>query len=439
LATTGCATLNNCTLTEEVNVEQREANTMNRQRLLERFLRYVVIDTTANEHAETYPSSPGQFVLGKVLLDELHAMGLKNSVQDEHGLVWATIPANVAHAAPVVAFNSHLDTSPETTGRNVRPQVIQSYSGGDLVLPGDSSKVIRADDHPELAALIGNTIITTDGTTLLGGDDKAGLAIIMEMAQTLVEEPTREHGEIRLLFTCDEEIGQGVAKVDLKKLAANVCYTLDGGGANEVDVETFSADLAVILIRGVNIHPSIGKNRMVNALRAAGEFLSRLPRELAPETTEGRQGFIHPYSMEGGVAEVKLRIILRDFETSQLRDQADTLRVIAAEVEQIYPGVSFALQFTQQYRNLAEGLRAEPRAVALAQQAHENLGRKAKLSIIRGGTDGSQLTALGLPTPNLSSGQHNPHSPLEWACLDEMQLACEMIIELTRLWGAEHI
>ena len=410
---------------------------VNRGRLLDRFLRYVRVDTTAVEDAGTYPSSPGQRVLGAMLVDELQAMGIDDAAQDEHGIVVATVHSRGADAAPVVAFNAHVDTSPETTGANVKPQVIDGYSGGDLVLPGDPEKVIRVSENPELEQLHGCTLITTDGTTLLGGDDKAGVAIIMELAASLMETPDIKHGPIRLLFTCDEEIGHGVDYVDIEKLAARACYTLDGGGANDLDVETFSADLAIVTVKGINIHPSIAKGRMVNAIRVASEFVARLPREMSPETTSGRAGFIHPYQMEGGVAEVTMRIILRDFETSGLAEQAKLLRKIAGEVEAEFAGAVVTVDPRPQYRNMRDGLVKEPRAVRYAELAHQRLNRDVKLSIIRGGTDGSQLTERGLPTPNLSSGQHNPHSPLEWACLDEMQQAAEVIVELAQVWAED--
>ncbi|MBP88869.1 MAG: peptidase T [Planctomycetaceae bacterium] len=411
---------------------------IDRERLLDRFLRYVQVDTTAVEGTDTYPSSPGQMTLGAMLVDELQAMGIDNAAQDEHGIVVATVPSRGAESAPVVAFNSHVDTSPETTGAHVKPQVINGYTGGDLVLPGDPEKVIRVSENPELNDLHGCTLITTDGTTLLGGDDKAGLAIIMELTQSLMETSDITHGPVRILFTCDEEIGRGIDYVDIEKLAATACYTLDGGGANDLDVETFSADLAVVTVRGVNIHPSIAKDRMVNAIRAASAFVDRLPREtLSPETTSGREGFLHPYQIEGGVAEVTIRIILRDFETAGLEKQAELLRKVAAEVESQFSGASISVETRPQYRNMRDGLEKEPRAVKCAQLAHQRLKREAKLSIIRGGTDGSQLTERGLPTPNLSSGQHNPHSPLEWACLDEMVQAAEVLVELAQVWAED--
>jgi tripeptide aminopeptidase len=418
------------------DVQPQGNSLMNRDRLLERFLRYVAIETTANDTATTYPSSVGQLELGRLLTDELLALGLSNARQDEHGLVVATIPANVSHQVPVVAFNAHLDTSPETSGANVKPQVIAAYTGGDICLPGDPAKVIRLADNPELANLIGATLITTDGTTLLGADDKAGVAIIMELAAHLTEHPEIPHGPVRILFTCDEEIGHGVDHVNLQTLAAEAAYTLDGAGANTIDVETFSADLATVTVRGVNIHPSIAKGRMVNALRAMGRLLDRLPRhELAPEAADGRQGFLHPYALQGGVAEATCKILLRDFDTANLAHHAERLQQMAREIEQEFAGIQIDVQVQAQYRNMADGLKRDPRAVQYAQEAHRRLGRTPSLTIIRGGTDGSMLTARGLPTPNLSSGQHTPHSPLEWACLDEMVQALQVLVELVQVWS----
>ncbi|MCA9269885.1 MAG: peptidase T, partial [Planctomycetales bacterium] len=384
---------------------------MNRDRLLQSFLRYVRVDTTAGEPGGAYPSSPGQLELGAMLRDELAALGAADVAQDEHGLVYATIPATVDRPTPVVALNSHVDTSPETTGKNVQPQVIASYAGGDIALAGDPSQVIRVSENPELNDLLGATLVTTDGTTLLGGDDKGGVSVIMELAAHLLEHPEIPHGPIRILFTCDEEIGHGVDHVELEKLGADVCYTLDGAGANDIDTETFSADLAVVTVRGVNIHPSIAKGRMVNALRAAGAFLARLPADtLAPEVADGREGFIHPCFVDGMVAHAEIQLILRDFETEQLARQAALLRDVAAGVMRDVPGCRIDVAIKKQYRNMREGLLREPRAVDYAVRAHQRLGREPRLTIVRGGTDGSQLTERGLPTPNLSCGQHNPHS-----------------------------
>jgi tripeptide aminopeptidase len=410
---------------------------MSTDRLLERFLRYVGVDTTARDDAGTYPTSPGQLELGRMLVEELRAMGIADAAQDEHGIVMATVPASSAsHAdAPRIAFNAHVDTSPETTGKNVRPQVIRDYAGGDIPLPGDKTRVIRVTDNPELESLHGKTLITTDGTTLLGADDKSGLAVVMEAAERWMENGDLPRGPVRLLFTCDEEIGHGVDHVDLKKLGATVCYTLDGSAAGEIDIETFSADLATITIEGVNIHPSIGKGRMKNAVRAAGTFLAHLPPELSPECTDDRQGFLHPYTIDGGVAEVTIRVLIRDFDTANLARHAEILRRAAADTREAHPGVNVDVRITTQYRNMADGLAKEPRAVAYAQAAYEKLGIKPKLSIIRGGTDGSRLTELGLPTPNLSTGEHNPHSPLEWTCLEEMEQAVKVVLKIGEVWA----
>ncbi len=409
---------------------------IDRERLLQRFLNYVRLDTTAREGQTTYPSSPGQLELGRLLKDELRAAGLADATQTEMGIVLATVPPTVSERVPVVAFNAHVDTSPETTGKNVCPQVWRNYAGGDVVLPGKKDAVIRLAENPELQSLVGQTIITSDGTTLLGADDKAGLAVIMETVACLQEHPHITHGAIRICFTCDEEIGHGVDHVDLNRLGADVCYTLDGQGTDEIDIETFSADLAEVTIRGVNIHPSIAKGRMVNAIRVASDFVARLPREaLSPESTSEREGFLHPYHFQSGVAEARIRILLRDFQTANLAELAARLRIAAQESERAFPGASIEIRGTPQYRNMAEGLAREPRAVSFAKQALERLGRVPRLTIIRGGTDGSRFTELGLPTPNLSTGEHNPHSPLEWTCLEEMAQAVVMLIELVQVWA----
>lgn len=404
--------------------------------LLERFCRYVRIHTTANEHASTYPSSPGQLELSRLLAQELRDMGVRDAHADEYGIVMATIPPTVPHKTPTLAFLAHVDTSPETTGKDVKPQIHRNYDGRDIVLPGDPSKVLRLADNPELAQLVGKTIITTDGTTLLGADDKAGVAVIMELARYLLTHREIKHGPVRLCFTCDEEIGHGVDHVDLKQLGADVGYTLDGSGQGEVDSETFSADLAVVTITGVNIHPSIGKGRMVNAVRLAGAFIERLPwQALSPETTCEREGFLHPYHISGGVAEVTLRILLRDFDTPKLADKAELLGAIARLLEVEHPRCRIEVKVTPQYRNMADGLKKEPRAVAFAEEAIRRAGMVPKRTIIRGGTDGSRLTEMGLPTPNLSTGEHNPHSPLEWTCLEEMQSAVRVLVELVQIWA----
>lgn len=406
------------------------------EQLLARFLRYVTVDTKADPASTTYPSSPGQTTLAAKLRDELRELGVRDAVQDEYGLVYATVPAtSESRGCPTIAWNAHVDTSPEAPGKDVRPQVIRGYAGGDLVLPGDRTQVIREQENPELRQLVGATLITTDGTTLLGADDKAGIAVIMQSVATLLAHPEIAHGPIRILFTCDEEIGKGVDHVDLKRLGADACYTLDGPAANSIDVETFSADLATVTITGINIHPSIAKDRMVNAIKSAARFLSALPQDLAPEVTADREGFVHPYQIEGQVDRVVIRLLLRDFVTERLAEQADLLRQIAKDTMASAAGAKIQIDITKQYRNLGDGLLKAPRVVELAEKAHQRLGRTAKREIIRGGTDGSRLTELGLPTPNLSCGQHTPHSRLEWACLEEMTAACEVLIALAECWA----
>lgn len=414
---------------------------MNHQRLLERFIRYTAVDTTAAPDSTSYPSSPGQLELGKLIAGELRALKLADVEHDANGIVWATVPdntvpSNTPSKVDAFALCAHFDTSPETTGKNVKAVVWKNYDGTDLALPGDPRQVLKVSGNPELKNYVGRTLITTDGTTLLGADDKAGLAVIMEAVTHLVENPTLPHGPIRVCFTCDEEIGHGVDHVDPQKLAAVCCYTLDGSAADEIDVETFSADVAIVTFTGVNIHPSIAKGRMVNAVRAAGAFLDQLPRKsLSPETTEKREGFLHPYAIEGGVASATVRVLLRDFDTAKLDGQNELLQTAAAAVLQEFPGVEINLRVTPQYRNPADGLKKEPRAVAYAEQALKNLGRSPKQTIIRGGTDGSRLTELGVPSPNLSTGEHNPHSPLEWTCLEEMAAAVEGLVELAAVWA----
>jgi len=403
--------------------------------LLDRFLRYVRIDTKADEKSTTYPSSPGQLVLGKMLCDELLAMGLADAVQNEHGLVFATVPGNVP-GAPTIAFNSHVDTNPENSGKNVDPQVIRNYPGGDIVLPKDPTKVIRVSENPDLNAVIGKTVITTDGTTLLGADDKAGVSVIMEAARILMENPTIPHGPVRIVFTCDEEIGYGVKHLEPAQIGAVVAYTLDGMASGEIEDETFSADAATVTVTGVNIHPSIGKGRMINAVRLAGMFLDRLPkRVLSPETTAGREPFLHPLTIEGGTGEVKIGFLLRSFDTPDLAIQAELLREIARQVEREHPGATVKVETRKQYRNMRDGIAKEPRAVKFAEEATRRAGLVPQFKIIRGGTDGSQLTEKGLPTPNLSTGEHNPHSPLEWTCLEEMEAAVRVVIELCQVWA----
>lgn len=406
--------------------------------LRDRFLRYVRLDTQADEASDSVPSTAKQLVLSQLLADECREIGLTDIELTPAGTVYATIPATVSHSAPTICWLAHVDTSPEYSAESITPIVHENYAGGDLILPGDRSKVIRVAENPALDELIGGTIITADGTTLLGADDKAGIAVILTAAEQLLSDRSILHGPIRLCFTCDEEIGRGCDHVDLARIDAVCGYTLDSDGTGRVDVETFSADQAVVTVEGVNTHPSIGRGVMVNAIRILSSFLAELPVETdSPETTGGREGFLHPYHVEGGVARAEARIILRDFETSKLSDYATLLESIADRLRRRHPKATITVAVRPQYRNMREGLAKEPRAVEFAIEATRHAGIEPRREIIRGGTDGSRLTELGLPTPNLSCGQHNPHSPLEWTSVDEMERAVAVLIELAKRWGQE--
>lgn len=406
--------------------------------LLDRFLAYVRIDTQADEHSSTSPSTAKQLVLCRLLAEECKALGLADVSLSEQGVVMATVPATVDHEAPTIAWVAHVDTSPETSGTNVQPVVHAGYDGGDLVLPGDPGRVIRVAENPELKQLVGGTIITSDGTTLLGADDKSGVAVIMAAAERLMTKREVRHGPIRLVFTCDEEIGRGTEHLDLSAVNARVGYTLDGFGKGVINAETFSADLAVVKVTGINTHPSVGKGALVNAIKILAEFLDALPKEaLSPETTDGREGFVHPYAISGGVASAEARVLIRDFDEEGLAAHAALLASIATRLRGAHPKAAITVKISPQYRNMREGIAKEPRALALALEAMRQAGIEPSESPIRGGTDGSLLTSLGLPTPNLSTGEHNPHSPLEWTSLEEMEAAVEVLVRLADLWGRE--
>lgn len=396
--------------------------------LIERFCRYVRVETTADEESNTYPSSDGQTELGKQLLAELREFGLE-ATMDEHSVVLATLPGTVPNA-PTICWLAHMDTSPESSGKNVEPQIVESYDGGDISLK--NGKVIPAED---LEGLKGKTLVTTDGTTLLGADDKAGIAVIMTAVERLLAQPERPRCAIKILFTCDEEIGRGTDKLDIQKIGATCAYTLDGEGQGQIENETFSADLAMISIKGKNIHPGLAYSKMVNAIRAAGRFLEKLPPELSPERTRGKEPFIHPYVLKGGVDEVNLRVLLRSFDSSDLAAQAQLLNKAADETIRELDGISIELKVVEQYRNMAEYLEKEPRAVEFAATAYRRVGIEPVFKSIRGGTDGSRLSELGLPTPNLSTGMHNFHSELEFCCVDEMETAISVLLELAELWA----
>lgn len=405
--------------------------------LLDRFRQYVKVDTRSVDDTKNYPSSEGQRVLGKMLAEELAALGLADAAVDSNGIVFATIPGK-APKAPTIAWLAHMDTSPEASGKDVKPIVHPKYRGGDIVLPGDTTQVIRPADSPALEKLRGKTLITSDGTTLLGADDKAGLAVIVTAVEELMRQPRLRHGPIRIVFTCDEEIGRGCDRLDPRKIGATAAYTLDGEEEGVIENETFSADLATVTISGYNIHPGLATGKMVNAVRLAGRFLEGLPwHTLAPETTCGRAGFLHPYVIEGGVAEVKLKVLLRSFVAKELKDHKRVLEQVAATVRAEFPRAKIDIAIKKQYRNMLEHLEREPRAVQLAVEAMRAAGVEPEFRSIRGGTDGSRLSEMGLPTPNLSVGMYNFHSKLEFACLDEMESAVRVLVELARLWGKE--
>lgn len=404
--------------------------------LLDRFIRYVKIDTQSDENSPSSPSTQKQFDLSRVLESECKEMGLENVSLSEHGIVLATLPSTVSHKAPTIAWIAHVDTTSDYSGTNVNPIVHENYQGGDISLPEGDSLVIKFDD--ELKEVIGHTVITTDGSTLLGADDKSGVAAIMTAVEHLKNHPEIEHGPIRVCFTVDEEIGRGCENIDLTKIDSVCGYTLDSSGCGRIDSETFSADAATVTVRGINTHPSEGKDKLVNAIRLLAKFIDRLPQDhLAPEVTDGRDGFMHPYNIEGDVTEASIKMILRDFETEKLPEQANLLKKIAKEIEAEEPRCKIEVTTRKQYRNMRDGMDKEPRALPLAIEATKAVGLEPFLSIIRGGTDGSILTEMGLPTPNLSSGQHNVHSPLEWTSVEQMQTAADVLVELAKLWGKE--
>ncbi len=402
--------------------------------VLDRFLRYVVIDTQSDPASDTQPSTEKQKDLGRVLVAELLALGLTDAHLDEHGNVYATIPSNTDRDVPVICFCSHMDTAPDFTGTNVKPQLVRNYQGGDITLTGDTSQVIRVASHPQLKNQIGNDIVTTDGTTLLGADDKAGVAEIMTAAVNLMANPDIKHGTIKILFTTDEEIGRGADKVDLEKLGARFAYTLDGSTVGEIENETFSADGVVIEITGVAMHPGYAKGKMENAIKAASDIVTRLPRDIAPETTDGRQGFIHPVDISGSMESARLQLIVRDFTETGLKEKENLLRQITQEVMANYPGSSHNLTVKHQYRNMKEVLDRHPEIMENLEEAVRRVGLEPVRHSIRGGTDGSRLSFMGLPCPNIYTGGHAYHSPLEWVSVQDMEKAVETIVALVKVW-----
>jgi tripeptide aminopeptidase len=401
----------------------------------ERLLRYVVIDTQSDPSSPTCPSTEKQKNLGRLLAAELKAMGLADAHMDAHGYVYATIPATSDQKVPVICFCSHMDTSPDCTGTNVKPQIVRNYRGGDIVLPGDRTQIIRVAEHPELNNQIGNDIVTTDGTTLLGADNKAGLAEIMDAAQFLVKNPQIKHGAIKILFTPDEEIGRGVDKVDLKKLGADFAYTMDGETAGTIEDETFSADGVTITIEGVSTHPGFAKGRMEHAIKIAAAIVERLPKATcSPETTEGREGFLHPIGISGALEQTTLGFIVRDFTEAGLKEKEALLEGIAKDVMKAYPRSTWRMEVKEQYRNMKEVIDRHPEIVAYAVEAIGRAGLTPVRSSIRGGTDGSRLSFMGLPCPNIFAGEHAFHSRLEWVSRQDMEKAVQTIVHLAMIW-----
>ena len=404
-------------------------------RVTERFLRYVVIDTQSDPASPNCPSTEKQKDLGRLLAAELREIGLSDAHLDDHGYVYATLPANTDKPVPVICFCSHMDTSPDCSGANVRPQVVKNYRGGDIVLPADPSQVIRFAEHPALAHQIGHDIITTDGTTLLGADNKAGIAEIMDAVHFLLKNPQIKHGTIKVLFTPDEEIGRGVDKADLKKLGADFAYTIDGESAGQIEDETFSADGATITIQGVSTHPGFAKGKMEHAIKIAAAIVDRLPKDTcSPETTEGREGFLHPTGISGTLESAMLGFIVRDFTEEGLREKEALLERIVKEVMKDFPRSTYRLDIKQQYRNMKVVIDRHPKIVDYAVEAIRRAGLTPEKSLIRGGTDGSRLSFMGLPCPNIFAGEHAFHSRLEWVSRQDMEKAVQTIVHLAMIW-----
>jgi tripeptide aminopeptidase len=404
--------------------------------VLDRFLRYVGYDTQSREGADAYPSTPGQLVLLRDLVSELRAIGLADASMDEHGYVTATIPATTRKQhVPVIGFIAHVDTSPEMSGVGVKPLVHRGYDGGDLVLPDDPEAVLRAADSPYLAECIGHDIVTASGLTLLGADNKSGVAEIMTAAEYLLAHPEIPHGAVRIAFTPDEEVGQGTKYFDVPAFGAHCAYTIDGGPRGELEFESFSADAMSITFRGFNTHPGFAKGRMVNAIKLAARFIDRLPADrLSPETTEALEGFVHPYVVQASVDRTTVKLLVRDFVTTGLAHKERWLEALAQEIVASVPGASAESRVEQSYRNMREVLDNHPLVVDCARAAIARAGLPVQERAIRGGTDGSRLSFMGLPTPNIFAGEQNFHSRLEWVSVQDMEKAVEVIVELAKVW-----
>ena len=409
---------------------------INEKSISERLMRYVQIDTQSDPHSNTHPTTAKQKDLSKLLVKELKETGVNETETDEYGYVYATIPSNTEKQnVPVICFCSHLDTAPDCSGANIKPILHKTYNGKDITLPDDPSQVLKMSEYPYLKHHIGSDIITASGSTLLGADDKSGVSIIMETVSYLINNPSVKHGDIKILFTPDEEVGKGTAKLDVKKLGAQFGYTLDGGEAGSLEDETFSADAAKIIISGVIAHPGYAKNKLVNAIKIAGEILQALPKdEWSPETTAAKEGFVHPVHIEGMAEKATIEFIIRDFNLEKLKQHEERLKHIASEVISKYPGAMMEFILQEQYRNMKEVLNKYPKVVDFAVEAIERSGLKVKTESIRGGTDGSRLSYIGLPCPNIFTGMQAIHSKLEWIGVKDMVKSAETIVHLCMIW-----
>jgi tripeptide aminopeptidase len=405
--------------------------------VLERFLRYVKIDTTSDPDSKTVPSTAKQLVLIDLLVQELKALGLSDAERDAQGIVMATLPATSPKKdMPVIGWLAHVDTSPDMSGANVKPIVHKDYDGRDLVLPDEPSAVLSPREDADLAGKRGEDIVTASGTTLLGADDKSGVAVVMAAVEYLLQNPSLTHGTIRVAFTPDEEIGRGVRHFDVARFGAYCAYTLDGAGLGTLEAETFSADAMIVTFQGRNTHPGFAHGTMVNAVKVAADFVNRLPKDsLSPETTREREGFVHPNDMVSSVDRTSVRFIIRDFETAGLAVKEDFLRELARETVDEWPGSSVTFEVKESYRNMRDVLAKHPKVVDLAREAIRRTGLTLVESRIRGGTDGSILSEMGLPTPNIFTGQHRFHSRLEWISVQDMEKSVQVLAHLAQLWA----
>ncbi|AKM19058.1 peptidase T [Geobacillus stearothermophilus] len=405
-----------------------------KQELIERFIRYAKVNTQSDPESSTCPSTQGQWELARMLVEELKSIGMEDVTVDENGYVMATLPANTDKNVPVIGFLAHMDTAPEFTGANVNPQIIEQYDGGDIVLNKEQGIILSPNDFPELAGYKGHTLITTDGTTLLGADDKAGIAEIMTAMNYLIQHPEIKHGKVRVAFTPDEEIGRGPHKFDVAKFGAQFAYTVDGGPLGELEYESFNAAEAKMTIKGKNVHPGTAKGKMINSIKIAMEFQQQLPADEAPEHTEGYEGFYHLLSFQGSVEETKLHYIIRDFDREQFEARKAKMNEIAASLAQKYGNDRITLEINDQYYNMREKIEPVRHIVDIAHEAMTNLGIEPKVKPIRGGTDGSQLSYMGLPTPNLFAGGENFHGRYEYISADTMVKSAEVIVEIIKLF-----